>query len=121
MNFEMQKANLLAENMKGFADFVQECYDQKTGLVLNHDKLYQVKSWMEEYKFQSLADEILRINRFEWDEKYTLLLVDRFRKGFSIIEWFVENNPEDLFVLTARMHSLKYCLSWFQHNELSIE
>ncbi|CAM3721384.1 hypothetical protein [Mesobacillus thioparans] len=115
MNFEMQKTNLLAENIRGFSDFVQKCYREKSGLILNHDKLYQVRSWVEEYKFQSLAAELKRINMFEWDEKYTLLLVDRFRKGFSIIERYVENNSDDLFILTARMHTLKNCLNWFRH------
>lgn len=107
MKFEMQKANMLAENIKGFADFVQKCYINKSGVILNHDKLYQVKLWVEEYKFHSLADELARINTFEWDEKYTLLLVNRFRKGLEIIEEYVEINYHDLFILTARLHLLK--------------
>ena len=107
MNFEMQKANLLAENIKGFAEFVQTCYKSKSGLILNLDKLYQVKLWVEEYKFQSLADEMLRINMYEWDEKYTLLLVERFWKGLRIIDDYVEHNQSDLFILTARLHTLK--------------
>lgn len=107
MKFEMQKANLLAENIKGFADFVQKCYNSKTGLILNFDKLYQVKLWVEEYKFRSLADELARINMFEWDEKYTLLLIERFMKGLRIIDDFVEYNHSDLFILTARIHILK--------------
>lgn len=107
MNFEMQKANLLAENMKGFAEFVQKCYDTKSGLILNHDKLYQVKLWVEEYKFIQIAQELARINQFDWDEKYTLLLVARFLKGLVIIDDHVEHNQADLFILTARIHILK--------------
>lgn len=107
MNFEMQKANMLAENIKAFADYVHKCHIQKTGLILNHDKLYQVKLWVEEYKFQSLADELLRINMFDWDEKYTLLLVGRFWKGLCIIDEFVAYNYGELFILTARIHTLK--------------
>ncbi|MBT2695435.1 hypothetical protein [Bacillus sp. ISL-55] len=107
MNFEMQKANLLAENIKGFADFVQKCYKSKSGLILNHDKLFQVKLWVEEYKFNQLAQELSRINMFEWDEKYTLLLVERFWKGLRIIEDYVEHNQSDLFILTARIHTLR--------------
>nr|WP_286180770.1 hypothetical protein [Bacillus sp. ISL-37] len=103
----MQKANLLAENIKGFADFVQECYKSESGLILNHDKLFQVKLWVEEYKFNQLADELARINMFEWDEKYTLLLVKRFWKGLRIIEDYVEHNQSDLFILTARIHTLR--------------
>ncbi|MBS8263722.1 hypothetical protein DYI25_04600 [Mesobacillus boroniphilus] len=107
MNFEMQKANLLAENIKGFAEFVQKCYDNKSSLILDHDKLYQVKLWVEEYKFHSLAEEISRINMFEWDEKYTFLLVERFWKGLRIIDDYVEYYHSDLFILTARIHTLK--------------
>ncbi|WP_102262419.1 hypothetical protein [Mesobacillus jeotgali] len=107
MNADMQKANLLAENIKGFADFVQKCYKSKSGLILNHDKLYQVKMWVEEYKFNQLADELERINMFEWDEQYTLLLVERYRKGMRIIEDYVEHNQSDLFILTARIHTLR--------------
>ncbi|MFT9599126.1 hypothetical protein [Mesobacillus sp.] len=107
MNIEMQKANLLAENIKGFADFVQKCYKSKSGLILNHDKLYQVKLWVEEYKFYQLAEELARINMFEWDEKYTLLLVERFLKGLRIIDDYVEHYHSDLFILTARIHTLR--------------
>ena len=106
MNFEMQKANLLAKNIKGFAEFVQKCYDSKTGLILNHDKLYQVKLWVEEYKFFQIAEELARINMFDWDEKYTFLLVERFLKGLAIIDDYVEHNQTDLFILTARIHTL---------------
>ncbi|WP_226087537.1 MULTISPECIES: hypothetical protein [Mesobacillus] len=107
MNFDMQKANLLAENIKGFAEFIQKCYNHKSGLILNHDKLYQVKLWVEEYKFNQIADELARINMFEWDGKYTLLLVERFSKGLRIIDDYVEYNQSDLFILTARIHILK--------------
>ncbi|ESU33323.1 hypothetical protein G3A_06940 [Bacillus sp. 17376] len=107
MNFEMQKANLLAENMKGFADFVQKSYNSKSGLILDHDKLYQVKMWIEEYHFSQLAEELARINMFEWDEKYTFLLIERFWKGLRIIDDFVEYHHTDLFILTARIHTLK--------------
>lgn len=107
MNFEMQKANLLAENIKGFAGFVQRCYNSKSGLILNHDKLYQVKLWVEEYKFNQIAEELARINTFEWDAKYTSLLVERFWKGLRIIEDYVVHNQSDLFILTARIYTLK--------------
>ena len=51
MNFEMQKAIILADNINGFIKFVQR-QKIKTTLESNTDKLYQVKLWMEEYKFQ---------------------------------------------------------------------
>jgi hypothetical protein len=117
LKFEMQKANLLAENIKGFAEFVQKCHDSQSGLILNYDKLYQVKLWVEEYKFRSLADEIQRINMFEWDEKYTFLLVERFWKGFKIIDDYVQYNLSDLFILTARIHILKNMTALFSITE----
>ncbi|WLR57454.1 hypothetical protein LC048_11715 [Mesobacillus subterraneus] len=113
MKFEMQKANLLAENIKGFAEFVQKCSKSKSGLIINHDKLYQVKLWVEEYKFHQLAEEIARINTFDWDEKYTILLVERFLKGMQIIEVYVEHNQSDLFILTGRIHILKNLTALF--------
>jgi len=107
LKFAMQKAILLAVNMKDFTEFVQKLATNKSGLILDQNKLYQVKLWMEEHKFRSLAEEILRINRFEWDEKYTLLLVNRFWKGFMIIHDYVEYHYSDLFILTARLHTLR--------------
>ncbi|MFJ7638809.1 hypothetical protein ACIQZM_00225 [Peribacillus sp. NPDC097206] len=107
MNFEMQMARMLAENIDGFVKFVQEQYqDERNCFTLNRDKLYQVKLLIEEYKFQILADELQRINRFTWDETYTYLLVDRFREGMAIIDEYVENNYQDLFILTARIYTL---------------
>ncbi|RRN73928.1 hypothetical protein EI200_04410 [Peribacillus simplex] len=107
MNFEMQIANMLAKNIMGFIEFVRENHENKNNcLCLNRDKLYQLKLLVEEFKFQVLADELKRINRFTWDERYTTLLVDRFRKGMSIIEEYVENNYDDLFIFTARLYTL---------------
>ncbi|USK68616.1 hypothetical protein [Peribacillus asahii] len=108
MNFEMQIAKMLAENIDGFVKFIHKHYQNKNNsLILNLDKLYQVKLLVEEFKFQILADELLRINQFIWNEEYTYLLVNRFRKGLSIIDEYVENNYDDLFILTARLHTLK--------------
>lgn len=108
MNFEMQMARLLAENIDDFIKFVHRQYANKNNcFTLNRDKLYQLKLLVEEYKFQILADELQRINRFTWDGKYTYLLVDRFREGMAIIDEYVENNYQDLFIFTARIYTLK--------------
>lgn len=108
MNFEMEIAKMLAENIDGFVKFVHKHYqNKKNSLILNRDKLYQVKLLVEEFKFQILADELLRINRFIWNEEYTYLLVNRFKKGLSIIDEYIENNYDDLFIFTARLHTLK--------------
>lgn len=107
MNFEMQKANMLAEHMNDFMQYVQRSYQSKNGIYSNKDKIYQIKLWMEEFKFQIIADELLRINQFSWDEKYTYYLVGQFQKGINIIEEYVSNNYNDLFLFTARLYTLK--------------
>ncbi|MFJ7745411.1 hypothetical protein [Peribacillus sp. NPDC097295] len=107
MNFEMQMARMLAENIDDFVKFVHRQYDDiNSCFTLNRDKLYQLKLLIEEYKFQMVADELQRINRFTWDETYTYLLVDRFREGMAIIDEYVENNYHDLFIFTARIYTL---------------
>ncbi|MCO0597789.1 hypothetical protein NGI46_09945 [Peribacillus butanolivorans] len=118
MNFEMQIANMLAKNINGFIKFVNKHYENKNNIFCLHtDKVYQLKLLVEEYKFQVLADELLRINRFTWDENYTYLLVDRFRKGMSIIEEYVENNYNDLFIFTARLYTLNSLSLTFSKEE----
>lgn len=106
MNFEMQKANMLAENINGFINYVHKRYENKNSYILNTDKLYQIKLLIEEFKFQIIADELQRINQFTWDEKYTHILVDRFRKGLNVIDEYVENNYNDLFIFSARLYTL---------------
>jgi hypothetical protein len=103
MEFKMQRAIMLAENINSFIKFVHS----RRNFSINQDKLYQIKLIMEDFKFQILADELLRINQFDWDEKYTFLLVDRFVSGMNIIEEFVKNNYNDLFILSARIHTLR--------------
>lgn len=71
------------------------------------DKLYQIKLLTEEYKFQIIADELIRINQFDWDGKYTYYLLHQFRQGMSIIDEYVKNNYDDLFLITARIYTLK--------------
>ncbi len=92
-------------NIIGFIQFVYRHYKNDT--VINSEKLYQVKLLIEEYRFQIIADELLRINRFDWDEKYTSFLVDNFKKGIYVIDEYVKNNLDELFLLSARLHTLK--------------
>ncbi|MEH7012775.1 hypothetical protein V7087_18525 [Neobacillus niacini] len=106
MKFEMQKAIILAQNINGFIKFV-ESQKNKNNFRIDTDKLYQVKLLIEEFKFQILADELLRINQFDWDGKYTHYLVDQFQQGINIIDEYVKNNYNDLFILTARLYTLK--------------
>jgi hypothetical protein len=106
MQPEMQKAIILAENINGFIKFVQNQRD-KNNFRIEDNKLLQIKYLIEEYKFQIVADELIRINQFDWNEKYTLYLVDQFHKGFTIIDEYVKNNYNELFIVTARLYTLK--------------
>lgn len=102
MNFEMQKANMLAKNINEFIKFIQKNHENK-----RTDKMFQIKLLMEEFKFQILADELLRINQYSWDEKYTCYLVDRFIEGINVIEEYVKHNYDDVYIFSARLHTLK--------------
>ena len=106
MIFEMQKAIILAQNINDFIKFVQN-QQNKNNFRIDVNKLYQVKLWIEEYKFHILADELIRINQFDWDEKYTHYLVDQFNQGISIIDEYVKNNYHELFIFAARLYTLK--------------
>ena len=117
MNFEMQKANLLAENIKEFIKFVYKNYENKAHTIVNMDKLYHVKLLVEEHRFQLLADELTRINKFSWDEKYTYYLVDRFETGLSIIDDYVHYYENDLFMISARVYTLKNLCGAFNNLE----
>jgi hypothetical protein len=107
MSLEMQKALLLAENIHQFIKFVNSCFEERSKIILNKDKLYQIKLFIEEYKFHILADELYRINQFEWDGKYTHFLVDSFINGMNVIEEYTNRNYEDLFMISARIYTLK--------------
>nr|WP_263327720.1 hypothetical protein [Neobacillus sp. Marseille-Q6967] len=117
MNFQMQKAILLAENINGLIKFVQKSHENKNDFRIHSEKLYQIKLIMEDFKFQIIADELIRINQFDWDAKYTYYLVDQFNRGMSIIDEYVKNNYYDLFLITARLHTLKNLSLSFSHEE----
>jgi hypothetical protein len=107
MNLEMQKAIMLSENIHGFIKFVQKQYDERNSHRFHPDKLLQIKFFVEEYRFKILADELWRINQYEWDKKYTHYLVDEFIKGIRVIDEYIKRNPGDLFLLEARLYTLK--------------
>jgi len=101
----MKIARMLADHIKLFVEFVYQKYENKNRFSAT-DKLYQLKLLVEEFQLQMLSDELLRINLHTWDEKYTLLLVDRFRKGICVIDEYVESNYEDLYIFTAKLYTL---------------
>lgn len=107
MNFEREKANMLAENLKGFINYVQKSHEAYNIYLSNQEKLYRLKLLVEEFQFQILAEELLRINRFFYDEKTTSILVERIRKALHIIGEYVENNYNDLFIFTPRLYTLQ--------------
>lgn len=107
MNFDRVKANFLAENIKGFIDYVNKQYQQNNSYVSHPDKLYRLKLIVEEYKLPIIADELIRINRFIYDEKYTAILVNDFRKAIQIIGEYIDNNKDDLFIFTAKLYTLR--------------
>ncbi len=113
MSYEMRIATMLADQIDGFIYFVQENYENKHKTYIeNPDKWYQVKLLIEEFKFQLNASELKRINRFSWNEKYTILLVDDVQKGMDVIEEYVKRNYDELFMLTGRLHTLRsFCSS----------
>lgn len=117
MKFEMQKANMLAESINGFIEFIHKSHENsKNNFIKNTDKIYQIKLLIEEFKFQLLADELVRINRFSWDEKYTFLLVEKFINGINIISEFIERNDHELYIFTARVYTLKSLSTSFSRN-----
>ncbi|MEH7392074.1 hypothetical protein [Bacillus sp. JJ1474] len=86
--------------------YVHKSYENRNNVYSNSDKLYQIKLLAIEFKFQIIAEELLRINQFSWDEKYTHYLVDEFQKGLNIMEEYVRKNYDDLFILSARLYTL---------------
>jgi len=113
MKFERQKAKMLADTINGFIKYVQKSHKNKNSIRFTPDKLYQIKLLIEEYRFQILADELIRINQFDWDGKYTYYLVDQFKEGLKIIEEYVKNNYDDLFLLSGRLYTLNSLIESF--------
>lgn len=107
MNSNMKLANLLADNIDEFIQFVYNNQHEKSVFLLNKDKSYQLRLFIEEYKCQITADELHRINRFCWNDTYTHLLVADLQKGLYVMDEYVERNDRDLFIYSARLHTLK--------------
>ena len=108
---------LLAENIQVFIKFVYKTLENKNNPRSYSDKVYQIKLWIEDFKFQSLAYELTRVNQVTCDEKYTQLLVDRLIKGIQIIDEYVERNYEELYIFTGKLYTLKNQSSSFHEGE----
>jgi hypothetical protein len=108
MELEQQKAQLLATNIKGFVDLVQNGKNQPFGQISNSEKLFRLKLIIEEFRIETIADELLRVNTHTWDEQASGILVDRFITAFHHIREYVENNYHDLFFVSARIYTLEH-------------
>lgn len=106
MEFDQEKAKLLAENLIGFMEFVEKSYQNKQYMT-NPDMLFRLRNLVDEYRFQLHAEEILRINRYLWDEKATSTLIKRVRKGLNSIDEYIGNNMDELFIFSARLYTLQ--------------
>ncbi|MDM5225917.1 hypothetical protein QUF73_06785 [Cytobacillus sp. NJ13] len=115
MQYEMEKANLLAENIKDFIAFINKNLERNI-FYMDTDKLQQIKLISEDFKFHILADELFRINRFVWDPKYSIYLVSRFVKGLTIIDEYVQRNYNSLFMVSGRLYTLKNLSSLFSND-----
>jgi hypothetical protein len=113
MDIMMQKANLLADNILQFVKLVNKSYQQNKKSNLH----YQLMLMVEDFKFQSLANEIKRVNNVISEENYTLLLVERFKKGMPVIEELVGRNYDELYIFTAKIYTLKNLCTLFNEKE----
>lgn len=113
MKIQMEKANLLADNILLFVDMINKTYQQNKKSNLH----FQLMLMVEDYKFQSLANEIKRVNQVTAEKNYTLLLIGRFKKGLLVIEEFIERNYDQLYLFTAKIHTLKNLCKLFVLNE----
>lgn len=96
-------------------DYIHKSYEKNNIHLSNPDQLFRLKLLVEEYKFEILASELLRVNRFFYDDKVTVLLVNRFRKAIEIIDEYIENNYDGLFIFTPRLYTLKSLSQAFSH------
>lgn len=115
MNYEMKIARMLADHIKLFVEFVYQKHENNNRFSAT-DKLYQLKLLVEEFQLQMLSDELMRINLHTWDEKYTYLLVGRFRKGLSVLDEYVETHYDELYIFTAKLYTLKNLSSSFKRD-----
>jgi len=119
MELEQQKAQLLATNIKEFVDLVQDGNNQPFGQLANSEKLFRLKLIIEEFKIETIADELLRVNTYTWDKQASRILIDRFITAFRHISEYVENNYHELFFVSARIYTLKHdCRLFYPQNVL---
>ena len=113
MAFEKEKANLLAVNLRDFIQYVQNSFQENNKNLSNPNHLYRLKHLVDEFKFHIIADELIRINAIEYDEKYTMYLINECNKGITIIGEYIDHNHDDLFIFSARLFTLRGFVRFF--------
>lgn len=108
MNFEQEKALLLAENILYFANLVGK--DYRHSYLVDSEKWYRLKHLVEEYQLDLLGRELLRLNQFEWEESQSTILIERIRKGIKNIDDYIHVYLEGLFIFSARLYVIKEIL-----------
>ncbi|GIN61900.1 hypothetical protein J27TS8_18930 [Robertmurraya siralis] len=106
MKFEQERATLFGENLIHFAQYVRN--SENINNLSDHHKLFRLKNIIEEYRIQLLGEEIVRLNQFNWQKEQSELLIFRACKALENIAEYVENNLDDLFIYSARIHILKH-------------
>ncbi|MFC5734606.1 hypothetical protein [Cytobacillus gottheilii] len=109
MDIQMQKANMLADQVRDFILLVQEKHKQDEGI-------FHIKLLIEDFKLRVLSDELKRINRYEWDGKYSYYLVKRLKKGFQVIEEYIQGR-EELYLIHGRLYTINKGLMLLNNGE----
>jgi hypothetical protein len=110
MELEREKVNLLANCIMDFVTFINESYDAKYRNFSNPDKLFRLKLITEEFHFNTIASELLRLNSQCLEEQQTRVLIARFKKAFGDVVDYFEHNQSDLFLFSGRVYTLEhYC------------
>ncbi|WP_113928014.1 hypothetical protein [Bacillus sp. P14.5] len=106
MNFNMSSAKLLALNLQGLLDLVNRTYQQHSFIVLDQEILYRLKLLVEEYRLQALTDELFRLTKYDEEEKQTLMNIEKVHEKVIVLDEFIHNNYDDLFLFSGRVHSI---------------
>ncbi|WP_404332684.1 hypothetical protein [Mesobacillus maritimus] len=117
MELNQQKALLLARNIKEFVDIVKNGKNHPFGQMSNPEKLYRLTLIVEEFRIGTIADELLRVNTYTWDEQASRILIERFKTAFIHISEYVQNNYNDLFFFSARIYTLEHDCRLFPPTE----
>lgn len=118
MNFNMVSAKLLALNLQGFLQLVERTNTQHSFIVLNKENLYRLRLLVEEFRLQALTEELLRLTKYEGEERQTLMNVEKISEKMMIIEEFVADNYDDLFIFSGRVYSIRSIIEGFNNRSI---